>query len=45
MENKWELGLHNYIYKYGEKRDKKHGNWIKLHLFDNWFLQMDTWNS
>jgi len=33
------------IHKHGEKHLKKHGNWIKLTLNSDWFLEMDSWSS
>lgn len=33
------------IHELGEKFPKKHGNWIKLNLDNNCFLQMDSWNK
>lgn len=33
------------IIKYGERFRKEHGNWIKLKLEGNKFLQLDTWNG
>lgn len=33
------------IRNYGKHHLKKHGNWIILRLNDDWFLQMDSWNT
>lgn len=37
--------LRNIISTFGEIKSKKHGNWIKLNLFNDYFLELDTWNS
>lgn len=42
--DKYKL-LRNYIFKNGKKFDKKHGNWIKLPLFKDYYLSMDSWNG
>lgn len=33
------------IINYGEKKDKKHGNWYKLPIFGDYYLEMDSWNK
>jgi hypothetical protein len=33
------------IYKYGKSFPKKHGNWIKLALFKDYYLSLDSWNG
>ena len=37
--------LVRYISRNGEKFPKKHGNWIKLNLFKDYYLSLDSWNS
>ena len=37
--------LYHLIKKHGEKFPKKHGNWIRLNLNGDWFLEMDSWNG
>ena len=37
--------LINIIYKKGKKFPKKHGNWIKLDLFKDYYLSLDSWNG
>lgn len=37
--------LSDFIYKNGKKFEKKHGNWIKLPLFKDYYLSMDSWNG
>ena len=36
--------IRDLIYKYGERFDKKHGNWIKLQYTKDSFFEMDSWN-
>lgn len=31
--------------KAGEKHPKKHGEWYRLHVYDNHYLVLDTWNG
>lgn len=33
------------IKQLGVRRDKRHGEYIKAHVYDNYFLELDTWNS
>lgn len=37
--------LVNIIVKFGERKDKKHGNWFKLPLFGDYYFEMDSWNK
>lgn len=37
--------IKSYIWKHGEKKGKKHGNWILLKIGREAFLQMDSWNE
>lgn len=34
-----------YILDNGQKFPKKHGNWVKLNLFKDYYLSLDTWNG
>lgn len=34
-----------YILDNGKKFPKKHGNWVKLNLFKDYFLELDSWNG
>ena len=33
------------VRKQGESRPKRHGEYIKLSVYDNYYLELDTWNS
>jgi hypothetical protein len=33
------------IYDYGQRFDKKYGNWIKLQYTNDSFFEMDSWNK
>lgn len=37
--------LVNIIKSQGEPRPKRHGEYVKLHIFDDYFLDLDTWNK
>lgn len=37
--------IKQFILNYGERRDKKHGNWILLKIGKEAFLQIDSWNG
>jgi hypothetical protein len=43
-QQKYFFLIRDLILKYGERFDKRHGNWIKLQFTDNLFFQMDSWN-
>ena len=42
MRNK---DLYEIIKTAGEKHPKKHGEWYRLHVYDNHYLILDTWNG
>ena len=33
------------IKQQGQARPKRHGQYIKLPIYDNYYLELDTWNS
>ncbi len=37
--------LIRHILKNGKSYPKKHGNWYKLDLFKDYFLELDSWNN
>ena len=37
--------LKEIIKELGEKHPKKHGEWYRLHVYDNHYLVLDTWNN
>lgn len=37
--------LRNNIKKFGDKLPKKHGEWYRLHIWDDNYLVYDTWNG
>lgn len=37
--------LVRYIKNNGKSYPKKHGNWYKLDLFKDYFLELDSWNG
>ena len=37
--------LHEMITSKGEKFRKKHGEWYRLHIYDDNYLILDTWNG
>jgi len=39
------VNLHNIIRNFGTKYPKKHGEWYRLHVFDDHYLVLDTWNN
>jgi hypothetical protein len=39
------MDLKTKIRQLGERLPKKHGEWYKLHIFDNHYLILDTWNG
>jgi len=43
-KEKFDL-LYKIIFNFGQKYDKKHGNWIKIHYFKDAFFQMDSWSK
>ena len=45
MSDYYHKILLNYIHKHGNSFPKKHGNWIKLKLFKDYYLSLDSWNG
>ena len=37
--------LINLIKEYGEKLPKKHGDWYRVHVYDKYYLLLDTWTN
>lgn len=37
--------LASLLFNKGERFRKRHGNWIRLHLKGDYYLQMDSWNK
>lgn len=37
--------LTDLIKKYGERHPKKHGEWYRINVFDDYYLILDTWNG
>ena len=33
------------IREFGRKLPKKHGDWVRIHIYDDNFLVLDTWNN
>jgi hypothetical protein len=39
------IHLKQKIKAHGEKHPKKHGEWYRVHAYDNHWLVLDTWNG
>ncbi len=37
--------LINLIYSKGNRRDKRHGEYIRVPVYDDYTLELDTWNK
>lgn len=37
--------LRSFMFLFGEKFKKKHGDWIRLHIYNDLWLIMDSWNG
>lgn len=44
LEEKYNI-LVQLIKEYGTYYDKRHGNWVLLHYVDDYYFELDTWNS